>query len=252
MEKRLMPQAIQQADRIAAVSTSTAKAIEAEYIGTSNKIRIVYPGITDLPVVLNYRSLLSSLSVQQPYILFVGTHEPRKNLKQLLKAYSLLKTETRRDVQLVIAGGNGWGNVDLDNWVKNLGLTGHVVITGYVDDVTLSALYANSLFLAMPSLYEGFGLPIVEAMSYGKPVLTSNISSMPEVAGEAGILVNPFDEYAIATGLKLLLNCTVREKLSSKAKANAARFTLQASTEQLWLAFQEAIETRKDAINRQD
>ena len=248
MEKMLMPQAVQQADRVVADSVSTAKAIEAEYIAASDKIRIVYPGVTDLPEAPDFQSSLFSLGVQQPYILFVGTREPRKNLKRLLEAYALLDTEFKRRAQLVIAGGSGWGNVDLAGWVKNLGLIDHVVLTGYVDDVQLSALYANSLFLAMPYLYEGFGLPIVEAMSYGKPVLTSNTSSMPEVAGEAAILVDPFDERAIASGLKSLLNNAMREKLASKAAANAARFNLQESAEKLWEVFREAIEIRKNTM----
>lgn len=252
VEKRLMPQAIHQADRIVAVSVSTAKAIEAEYPAVSDRIRVVYPGTTDLPTPLNYQSL-STLGIDSPYFLFVGTLEPRKNLKRLLEAYSLLDVNIRNRARLVIAGGKGWGRVDLAVTVKELGMKDHVVLTGYVNETQLATLYAHARFLAMPSLYEGFGLPLIEAMSFGVPVLTSDRSSMPEVAGDAGVLVDPFNVHHIARGLfSLLCNDLYRDHLASMAIRNARRFTWQNAARDMWTVFEEAAAARVRLIRRSE
>ena len=207
---------------------------------------MVYPGTTDFPSPGNYQSL-STLGIDSPYFLFVGTLEPRKNLKRLLKAYSLLDTNIRNLAQLVIAGGKGWGRVDLAGSVKELGLEDRVVLTGYVNETQLATLYAHARFLAMPSIYEGFGLPVIEAMSFGVPVLTSNQSSLPEVAGDACVLVDPFDVASITTGLSSLLgNERYRDLLACSAVSNAKRFTWQNAANQMWTVFEEAVEARAD------
>ena len=248
VEKRLMPQAIRQADRIVASSVSTAKAIEAEYPAVSDRIRVVYPGTTDLPTPLDYQSL-SALGIDSPYFLFVGTLEPRKNLKRLLEAYSLLDINTRNRVRFVIAGGKGWGRVDLVDTVKKLGIEGHVVLTGYVNETQLATLYAHARFLAMPSIYEGFGLPLIEAMSFGVPVLTSDRSSMPEVAGDAGVLVDPFNVHHIARGLFFLIcDDLYHDHLASMAIRNARRFTWQNAARDIWTVFEEAAAARVQLI----
>ena len=247
MESILMPQAIKKADIVVAVSKSTANDISKEYPIASDKIRVIYPGCSPLPYT-DDPCILSELKITLPYILFVGTLEPRKNLKRLMKAFASLG-EVNENVSLVIAGGKGWGKVNVNQWIKKYNLNGRATVVGYVTNKQLATLYASSLFLAMPSLYEGFGLPIVEAMSFGKPVLTSNKSSMPEVAGEAAFLVDPLDEQSIALGLRTLLDKKKRDKLAEKARKNAERFTWRASAEQLWEVFQEAIDMRKNAIH---
>lgn len=245
MDRTLMPQAVHLADRIMAVSRSTADAIEAEFPQARGKVRVVYPGVTALAPPDN-REALRALGVSRPYFLFVGTLEPRKNLRRLLGAYARLPQALRSACQLVIAGGKGWGGVDVSQLLEQTGLTGQVVVTGYVTDTQLSTLYAHARFLAMPSLYEGFGLPLVEVMSFGVPVVTANISSLPEVAGEAGVLVDPLDESAIANGLsRLLTDETLYAELAGKARANAARFTWQAAAQQAMAVFHEAIEVRR-------
>jgi len=243
IEKTLMPQAIKQADIIVADSTSTSKSIEEEYTVARNNIRIVYPGVTDLPAPHGLKSSSFSLGEHQPYILFVGTCEPRKNLRRLMKAFAMLKNN---NISLVIAGGKGWGNVNINKWIEQFGLSGKVFPVGYVTNEQLAALYKNCIFLAMPSLYEGFGLPIVEAMSFGKVVLTSNLSSMPEVAGKAAVLIDPLNEQSISHGLKSLLDKNRRNKLEAEAKKNSDRFTWQASAEKLWKVFHEATDIRKN------
>ncbi len=245
MEALLMPQAIIHSDLIVAISENTAHDVRTAYPEVSDKIRVIYPQFTPL----SHDQVALDLRLPASYILFVGTLEPRKNLYRLIKAFASLR-EVNKDISLVIAGGKGWGNVDVYQWINELGLDGNVIPVGHVTDEQLASLYANALFLAMPSLYEGFGLPIIEAMSYGKAVLTSNISSMPEIAGKAAFLVDPFDEHSIASGLKTLLNKAERSKFEAEAKKNAKRFTLQENTEKLWEIFQEAIDIRKTKIQR--
>ena len=248
MEKTMMPQAILQADRVVAVSRSTAKAIEDEYPSIKEKIRVVYPGTTDLPKPNDFQSL-SCFGIKHPYFLFVGTLEPRKNLQLLLKAYASLDACTRSRANLVIAGGDGWGGTNYTQLIHQLGLNDQVIFTGYINDFHLSTLYANALFLAMPSLYEGFGLPIVEAMSFGVPVITSDRSSLPEVAGDAGVLVDPFNIISIANGLfSLLHDDTYRDKLASMALNNSKRFSWKFAADELWNIFNEAVEVRSRLV----
>ena len=249
LESVLMPQAIRMADIIIVDSISTAIAVKSQFPKAVSRVRVVYPGKTDLPAPCNLQSA-SILKIKNPYVLFVGTLEPRKNLQRLLRAYAMLDADVRSSVQLVIAGGEGWGNINLHQLIDELGLHDQVNLAGYVTDQQLSDLYAGCLFLAMPSLYEGFGLPIVEAMSYGKAVLTSNVSSMPEVAGKAAVLVNPIDVHSISSGLKVLLKKEERIKLEAESKKSSERFNWENSAEKLWEIFQEAIHIRKAMIKK--
>ena len=146
---------------------------------------------------------------------------------------------------LVIAGGDGWGGVNISDTVDKLGLKNHILLLGYVEEANLGVLYANAQFLAMPSLYEGFGLPLVEAMVFGTPVLTSNNSSMPEVAGDAGLLVDALDVTSIEKGLrKLIGEDNFRVKLALNAKKNASRYNWGKSARKLVSVFEKVIALR--------
>lgn len=159
-----------------------------------------------------------------PYILSVGVLQPRKNVPRLLRAFELLRRQTPDfGYQLVVTGKPGWG-ADADLARKHP----QIRFTGYVPDAELPVLYAGATVFAYPSLYEGFGLPLIEAMASGCPVLTGNRSSLPEVAGDAGVVVDPYRVEAIAAGLKNLLgNETLRLELREKGLARAASFTPQ-------------------------
>jgi len=246
MEQRLMPEAVNQADRIIAVSHSTAQAVEDEFPSARGKVRVIHLGVTRLAEPEG-RATLAALGIdKRPYFLFVGTLEPRKNLRRLLNAYASLPESLRNSYQLVIAGGSGWGGVDVVQLAATLGIADHVVVTGYVDDAQLAGLYAHARFLAMPSLYEGFGLPLVEAMSYGVPVLTSNVSSLPEVAGDAGVFVDPLDEGSIAHGLQqLLADDTLHQRLSWRSTSVAAQFSWANAAQETWVVFEEALAERR-------
>jgi glycosyltransferase involved in cell wall biosynthesis len=161
------------------------------------------------------------------YLLFVGTLEPRKNLITLFHAYAMLRAERRvEDLKLVVAGRTGWLYDDIFDTVKSLALEEEVIFTGFVDNEDLPDLYRGALLFVFPSLYEGFGLPILEAMASGVPVIASNTSSMPEVAGDAAILVEPQAAEAIAEGIaRALAEDKLREALTQKGLARARSFT---------------------------
>lgn len=245
VERRLMPEAVRLADRIIADSQSTAAALEAEYPWARDRIRVVYPGVSTMPKPLE-KSALQGFGITGDYFLFVGTLEPRKNLRRLLNAYAVLPTSVRRRAQLVITGGKGWGGLDIPAMVEKLELQRDVILTGYTSDEQLSTLYAHAMFLAMPSLYEGFGLPLVEAMAHGVPALTSNRSSLPEVAGDAGLLVDPYHDQAIIEGLtRLLTEDGLRQALAARAVRNSERFSWQLAANQTMEVFAEAIAERR-------
>ena len=248
LESYQMPYAVSTSDAVVASSKATAEAVKKEFGINSDKLSVVTLGAT-IPQDLLNTDLLGALDADQPYFLFVGTIEPRKNLSRLLTAYSQLPDSIKDQAMLVIAGGKGWGDINITEKMTSLNLLNHVKLLGYVDEPTLSALYSNTQFLAMPSLYEGFGLPLVEAMSYGAPVLTANNSSMIEVAGNAGLLVDALDVKSIADGLKkMITNNELRKRLAKNAKLNASRFSWDDSAIKLIKVFEKAIEIRKNKI----
>lgn len=247
----LMRDAVTAADRIAVDSAATAAAVAAEFGASCPRIRTVHLGLTAIADRdTGSSSILSRLEIEGSYILFVGTLEPRKNLKRLLHAYASLPERIRGEFPLVLAGGQGWGFTDPGRVARKLGIERFVRFTGYVSDAELHALYMGARFLAMPSLYEGFGLPIIEANATGVPVLTSNTSSMPEVAGDAALLVDPLDVSSIAAGLERLA-CDDGEhaRLAARAEANASRFDWAKSAEVMESVFDEAIRTRRSRGN---
>ncbi len=148
------------------------------------------------------------------YCLFVGTVEPRKNVRRLVEAYALLPQYLRDQFPLVIAGGAGWNSTDIHDAIVRGVAQGWLRYLSYVEQKWLPSLYAGARLMAYPSLYEGFGLPIVEAMASGTPVLTSNVSCMPEVAAGAARLVNPLDVDHIANALE---ECLTDELWQSEA-----------------------------------
>jgi glycosyltransferase involved in cell wall biosynthesis len=161
------------------------------------------------------------------YLLYVGTLQPRKNLPRLVDAYArLVSALGDRAPRLVLAGKIGWMSQDLSAMVDRLGLAGRVVLPGYVAPQDLPAVLSGATAFVYPSLYEGFGLPVLEAGACGVPVITSNTSSLPEVAGDAAILVDPLDVEALAAAMaQLLTDDGLCAELSRKGRENARRFS---------------------------
>lgn len=245
IESLLLPQAMNSADLIMVDSSSTGKDITNFYPRFSSKIRKVSLGVTDFLIQPNKQDL-EKLNISKPYFIFVGTLEPRKNLKRLLEAYSQLSSDTIKKYDFVIVGGKGWGGENIKQLVKSLGLDHHVKVLGYINDESLVSLYRYARFLAIPSLYEGFGLPILEAMSFGTPVLTSNISSMPEVAGSAAELVDPLSIDSIKSGLeKMLSDDELVSRLSNFTASNIEKFTWENAAHRALEIFSEAIKSKE-------
>lgn len=161
------------------------------------------------------------------FILFVGTLEPRKNIGRLLEAYAVLRTRegARATPKLIIAGGKGWFYESLFSRVADLGLTGAVLFPGYVPGDELAWWYRSASMFVFPSLFEGFGLPVLEALACGTPTITSNVSSLPEVAGDAALLVDPYDTEALVHAMtRLLREPELRARLSEAGVSQAKQF----------------------------
>lgn len=236
-EAMLMPKALQRADHIITVSDNTQSDIRRAFPGMTAPITTIYPGLAHLSEPL-VAETLGKWRIDRPYALFVGTLEPRKNLSRLISAFAGLPSAIRHNHCLVITGGAGWGGIDIHTLVMAHGLESEVRVTGYVTEAELATLYQNARCLAMPSLYEGFGFPLVEAMSRGVAVLTSNLSSMPEVAGDAGELINPLDESAITQGLaRLLTDEDRRQTLARRGLVRSRQFDWDAAAARLLALF---------------
>jgi len=245
LEQIQIPSAIAHADWIVTDASATAIALKDEYPESENKISVIHLGVTYQDCPFSKKDL-ETLGIDQDYFLFVGTLEPRKNLHRLLTSYSLLPASIKNKALFVIAGGKGWCGVDIEKTVRDLELERHVRLVGYANDAMLAALYQHALFLAMPSIYEGFGLPLTEAMAHGTPVLTSDNSSMPEVAGEAGLLVDPLSVDSIEEGLMALIsNGELRGRLAYRAKDSAKRFDWDVSATKLVDVFKKAVDVRR-------
>jgi len=175
------------------------------------------------------RELVEALGLPQDYILFVGTLEPRKNLSLLIKAAAASES----DIPIVLVGWEGWGG---DLWletVKDKGLRNRILTTGYVDEESLACLYSNALALVFPSLYEGFGLPVLEAMACGCPVICSNAASLPEVAGDAALFIDPYEVDGLAAAMdKLVEDSTLRIDLIHKGLERVAQFSWKRAAEE--------------------
>jgi glycosyltransferase involved in cell wall biosynthesis len=176
----------------------------------------------------------------QRFILYVGTIEPRKNLVTLLEAYAALRAAgLHPDVGLVIAGGTGWLVGSFFDRLRTLGLNEIVTLTGFVPDKDLPALYNCAEIFAFPSVFEGFGLPPLEAMACGVPVLSSQASSLPEVVGQAGLLLPPLDAGAWRAALdQVLADPALRADLRQRGLAQAAQFTWDAAARQMLDVYQ--------------
>ncbi|RMG52492.1 MAG: glycosyltransferase family 1 protein [Acidobacteria bacterium] len=171
--------------------------------------------------------------IERPYLLSVGNLQPRKNLARLIKAYSRLR-EMVEDFrhQLVIVGKRAWLYRNILHEVNRSPYAGDMVFTGYVPESDLPDLYSGATVFVYPSIFEGFGLPVLEAMACGTPVITSNSSSLPEVVGEAGLMVDPYDEEAWArTILRVIEDRQLRNELAERSVQQAARFSWHRTAE---------------------
>lgn len=221
---------------ILADSRATAADLTRFYGTPPGKIRVVYPGV-DAPRIDNLAAVRRKYGLPERYFLFLGTLQPRKNIARLVQAYARWRARSpQNDAALVLAGGKGW--LYDEAWTS--GVDG-ILLTGYVDEADKGALYAEALALVFPSLHEGFGFPVLEAMHCGTPVICSNTSSLPELAGDAALLVDPLDTDAIADAMnRLASDAALRAELAAKGRLQAARFTWERAAREALAALESA------------
>ncbi len=227
--KLLVPQSLRKADKIIAVSKSTKHDLQALFNVAAAKIQVIYEGVEAKKIPVKNKKIdeLKKFKITRPYLFFVGTLEPRKNLLALLTAYKKLiaKGARYKKYQLVIAGAKGHKSDLVFDKIKSLKLSRQVKYTGYITHNQKMELIKQAVCFVFPSRYEGFGLPVVEAMALGTPVITSNISSLPEVTGDAALLVNPDKEIDIVKAMQQLLDSkTLQQKLVTRGKKQARLF----------------------------
>lgn len=227
--KRFCPPSIRRADTIITISDFTKARIEHYFPDIKANI-IVTPIPPASVAVTNPKlsdDLLSKGVKPKGYILYVGTIEPRKNLQALIAAYTLLNAPIRSNYSLVLAGGKGWKDAGILASVAEQQAGGmDIILTGYVSDADKGALYANAACFVLPSHYEGFGMPILEAMQYGLPTLVSDIPVFHEVAGDAALYFDKDDPQSIADSLvSVLSDDSVRNKLVSSFAKQVGRFS---------------------------
>lgn len=220
------------ADSLIAISESTKRDV-MHYLGFSeDRIHVAYGGVDTNFVPLKDRSALQSILDkygirESGYILHVGTLEPRKNLVRLIEAYALVRQRCGDATPpLVLVGHNGWHSEDIFASVQRFKVADHVQFVGFVEDADLPFVYNGACVFAYPSLYEGFGIPVLEAMACGVPVLTSNVSSLPEIVGDAGVLVTAENTQTIADGLsRLIEDAEFRHHLSQQGVERSKQFS---------------------------
>ena len=222
--------AVRHAARILSVSEATKRDLVKFYGIDPAKIDVTPLGFDSAKFhPQGYEEVQSVLDkyglVYQKYVLFVGTIQPRKNLEKLAEAFHQLRTQNHVEEKLAIFGARGWLWEPIVEKIKALGADGSIKYFDYASKEDLPFLYAGARLLTLPALYEGFGLPPLEAMASGVPVVVSNISSLPEVAGDAGVLVDPNSADSIAAGLlRVLTDPQLRENMIAKGLARAKEF----------------------------
>jgi glycosyltransferase involved in cell wall biosynthesis len=218
------------ADAILTVSRASADDLVRHYRLPAAKVHITPNGFAPLPALAPdaVGAALDRLDVEPPYLLYVGALHPRKNLPRVLEAFARVRDEAP-DKRLVVVGPPSWGASDVLRQV--LARVGDgVTFTGFVSDTDLQALYQGTHALVFPSLYEGFGLPPLEAMGHGTPVITSNVSSLPEVVGDAALLVDPLSVDAIAGAMRRILgDAELRADLSRRGEERSRAFSWEAT-----------------------
>jgi len=237
------------ADLIVADTNCTASDLKRHYPDKcADKLRVVYPGVGEEFGVIPeqskklYNKALLKYNIYSNFIIYIGTIEPRKNIKGLIKAFYILKKSQGIKQKLVIAGMKGWMFDDIFKLVDELGLKEEVIFTGYVSREELKIFYNFADLSIYPSFYEGAGLPVLEAFKCGCPVITSNVSSMPELAGDAAILVDPNNIDSMAEWIyKIITNKELKDSLAQKGLKRACEFTWEKTACNMLNVFQEAV-----------
>jgi glycosyltransferase involved in cell wall biosynthesis len=221
--------AVKKADKIIAISNNTKKDLIDLFNAKADRIEVIYLGVDHAfcPVDSNdpLTETRNKYGLPEKFILFVGTIEPRKNLKRLIEAFYEFRKDASNQHALIIAGGRGWQYSEIFKSVEKLGLDKHVIFLDYIPEQDLPLIYNAADLFVYPSLYEGFGLPVLEAMACGVPVVTSDTSSLPEITQDAAVLVHPLDTHALAKAMEnVLKDRDLMLKMRDKGLKRASQF----------------------------
>jgi glycosyltransferase involved in cell wall biosynthesis len=245
-----MPLFLKRADAVICVSEHTKRDAMKEYHVPEVKLRVIYEGVHP-----RFRRVIDVNALQrakeryrlpEKYILAVGTVEPRKNLITLFDAFKALREDNPDLVsEVIVVGKQGWLHEATYRAVHERGLTGLIRFLGFAEDEDLPSIYTLAQLLAFPSVYEGFGLPPLEAMACGAPVVCSNASSLPEIVGDAALLIPPMDVGEWVRALKrALADRQLRLDLSQRGQQRAAKFTWQAAARATRAVYEELLRRR--------
>lgn len=241
---------VENADIVVSISQFTKNEIVKYLKIPAEKIKVIHNGydLAETLSVAEFDQLRARLKISKKYIIYVGGLGPRKNIEKLIRAFAMARSKTNQDTQLVLTGKikkniakeiAGYKKV-----IEELNLNNLVIFTDYILQSELDSLRKNAAMAIYPSLYEGFGLPVIEAMALGTPVIASNTTSIPEVAADAAILVNPEATDEISSGIvKLLSDENLCQKLIKKGLGNVKRFSWQKTAQEIWNLYKALLKT---------
>lgn len=246
--KYFFPRYAKKADRIATVSEYSKQDIVKQYKLKPDKIDVVFNGANEDFIPINEQEknrIKKEYSKGAPYFVYVGSLHPRKNLLNLLKAFEKLKNKSSSSLKLLIIGEKMWGSTDIEKELSEMKYKDDVIFTGRLNVDKLHKVLASALALTYVSYFEGFGIPIVEAFRCNVPVITSNITSMPEISGDAALHIDPFSVDTITEAMEAIYkNKELRSNLIEKGKQRKNEFTWQKSADNLWQAIEKTVNTK--------
>jgi len=246
--KKFFPKFSKKATRIATVSNYSKKDLEATYSISPTKIDVVFNGVNNkfIPITNSIKEKTKKkLSNGNPYFVFVGSLHPRKNIIRLLKAYEQFRIKNSSTTYMVIVGEAMWNSIDIKNQVESMKYKNDVVFTGRLQQDDLVNTVGSALAMTFVPLFEGFGIPALEAMQSGVPVIASNTTSLPEVVGKAAVLVNPESIEEISGAMNSISNLEeVRTKMISRGFVQAEKYSWERTAQLLWESIEKVLPSK--------
>ncbi len=243
--KYYFPKFAKKAKRIGTVSEFSKSDIIKQYSIPKEKIDVIFNGANEnfnAPNELIKKETLEKYSKGKPYFIFVGSLHPRKNLSNLFLAFDKFKQTDNSEIKLLIAGEKKWWTQDIENAYKQMTFADDVIFIGRVSEEKLANIIGSALAMTFVSYFEGFGIPIVEAFYCETPVIASNVTSLPEVAGDAALFIDPFSVDSIADAMqKIATDENLRKDLIEKGKLRKQEFSWQKSADLLWKSIEETV-----------